>query len=411
MSRPTRRTFLAGAAATAAASTLLQPTLSAAPRRFGARVRVGLVGCGRQGRAILGELAKLEDIEVTALCDVVEGRLRSAGRRAPGAASVETHGELVAREDVDAVIVATPTHLHRAVAEAALAAGKHVYCEAPLAHTAEDARAIALAARGAGTVFATGLQGRTNPVYDLARSFVVSGAIRDVVGMRAQYRRKTSWRFPAADPADEAALNWRLDPALSLGLAGELGTQQFDVAHWFLGTYPVRVRGRGAVLAWKDGREVADTIHCELEFPGGAQLTYEATLANSFEGEYELFVGTMGAVKLTWTHGWMFKEADAPTQGWEVYANRQRFHNDEGVTLIADATKLAEQGKLKEGVGLPHPSLYYTLVDFLASVADGAPVACTAEEGLRATLIGIHANEAVVSGHEVEIDPESLKVG
>jgi hypothetical protein len=50
----------------------------------------------------------------------------------------------------------------------------------------------------------------------------------------------------------------------------------------------------------------------------------------------------------------MFKEADAPTQGWEVYANRQQFHNDEGITLIAGATKLAEQGKLKEGVGLPH---------------------------------------------------------
>ena len=175
MSRPTRRTFLAGAAATAAASSLLQPELHAAPPRFGANLRVGLVGCGRQGRAILGEIAKLDDIQVTALCDVVAGRLRSAGRRAAGAAPVENYAELVTRDDVDAVIVATPTHRHKDVVIAALEAGKHVYCEAPLAHTIEDAKAIAGAARRAKTRFATGLQGRTNPVYKLARSFVVSG--------------------------------------------------------------------------------------------------------------------------------------------------------------------------------------------------------------------------------------------
>ena len=74
---------------------------------------------------------------------------------------------------------------------------------------------------------------------------------------------------------------------------------------------------------------------------------------------------------MAWSHGWMFKEADAPTQGWEVYANRQQFHNDEGITLIADATKLASQGKLKQGVGLPHDSLYYSLFDFLKAISEG----------------------------------------
>lgn len=105
----------------------------------------------------------------------------------------------------------------------------------------------------------------------------------------------------------------------------------------------------------------------------------------------------------------MFKEADAPTQGWEVYANRQQFHNDEGITLIAEATKLASQGKLKEGVGLPHPSAYYSIADFLRSVLEGAPVVCSAEEGLRATAIGIMANRALLTGETVAIDPELLK--
>ena len=90
-----------------------------------------------------------------------------------------------------------------------------------------------------------------------------------------------------------------------------------------------------------------DTVWCDLTFPEGVHLQYSATLANSYAGRYEVFHGSNSAIKLAWTAGWMFKEAGAPTQGWEVYANRQQFHNDEGITLIADATQLAAQDKLK----------------------------------------------------------------
>ncbi|MFT4540232.1 MAG: putative dehydrogenase [Planctomycetota bacterium] len=411
MSAPSRRSFLKGASATVAAAIAIEPTLYASPPKFSAPMRVGLIGAGRQGRAILGELAQFEEVTVAGICDTVKGRLRSAKRRAPDAEPTADWQALLALPDLDAVIVSTPTHLHREIAIAALEAGKHVYCEAPLAHTIEDAHAIAIAARSAKGVFCSGLQGRSDPVYKLARSFVRSGAIRDLVSLRAQFRKKTSWVTPASDPKDEAALNWRLNKDTSTGLAGEFGTHQFDVLHWFTGVYPVEANGRGGVLAYKDGREVADTIHCHLGFESGMNLAYEATLSNSFEGTHELIIGTMGAVKLAWTHGWMFKEADAATQGWEVYANRQRFHNDEGVTLIAEATKLAEQGKLKDGVGLPNSPLYYALESFMKSAIEGEPVACSAEEGMRATVVGITANEAIKSRSTVKIDPDTMKVG
>jgi hypothetical protein len=106
----------------------------------------------------------------------------------------------------------------------------------------------------------------------------------------------------------------------------------------------------------------------------------------------------------------MFKEADAPTQGWEVYANRQMFHNEEGITLIADATKLASQGKLKEGVGLPNPPLYYALADFLSAAGSGSSPACTAADGLRATIVAIHAARAVATETEQAIDPALYEV-
>jgi predicted dehydrogenase len=124
---------------------------------------------------------------------------------------------------------------------------------------------------------------------------------------------------------------------------------------------------------------------------------------------YEVFHGSNSAIKLAWTAGWMFKEADAPTQGWEVYASRMQFHNDEGITLIADATKLAEQGRLKEGVILPQPPLYYALSDFLGSVLEDQPPVCSAEEGLRATAVGVLAHQAVMSGERVRIEDDMLR--
>jgi len=132
-------------------------------------------------------------------------------------------------------------------------------------------------------------------------------------------------------------------------------------------------------------------------------LRYEATLANSNGGQWELFHGIYGAIRLAWTHGWLFKEADAPTQGWEVYATRQRHFDEEGITLIANATQLAAQGNLKDGVGLQHPPLYYALADFVKSLTEGAPVACTAEEGARASIVGILVNQAITTGTTVEV--------
>lgn len=409
MTEQSRRDFLIQSAGALAACAIVPDlrALAAQGRAGGEPIGVALVGAGRQGRAILGELSKLPDVRVVAVCDDDESRLNAGVRRVQGAAGFADHRAMLDKaKDARAVVVATPTHLHRAVAVDALGAGRHVYCEAPLAHTVEDARAIAQAARNAhGVVFASGLEARSNPIYQLARTFFRSDAVRDAVAIEAQHFQKTSWRFPAPDAARDRAVNWRLDPAVSLGLPGELGVHQFDVALWYTDRLPSSVSGGGAVMLHDDGREVHDTTHNTLRFDRGLCMHHQASLANSFEGRHETLRGSNATIKLAWTAAWMFKEADAPTQGWEVYANRQQFHNEEGITLIADATKLAAQGKLKEGVGLPNPPLYYALADFVASVRENRPAACGAAEGARATIVAIHAARAAATGAEQTIDP------
>ena len=403
---PSRRTFLARSAGSLASAALLPELDLVGPRRLPEPKHLAVIGTGRQGRAILGELAKIDGARVVAVADSDPGRLKIGLARAPLAEGFADHRALLEkRRDLDAVIIATPTHLHRAPVEDALQAGKHVYCEAPLAHTVPDAQAIAAAAQQNPTrLFMAGFYGRSNPVYQLARTFYRTDAFRDFIGATTHFHQKTSWRFPSTDPANDKAVNWRLDGSVSTGLAGEIGAQQFDVIHWFRNRLPTTVSGTGAILVHKDGRTVPDTVQATLGFGDGTATLFEASLTNSYGGQHEVLRGTNGSFKLGWTHGWMFKETDAPTLGWEVYALRQQFHQDEGIIVIADATKLAAVGQLKAGIGLPYPPLYYALADFLRSVSfPNVPVPTSAQAGLRSTVVGILANQAVVTGSTVTV--------
>ena len=378
---------------------LLWPALQAQSQPL----KVGVIGTGRQGRAILAELQKITEVDVAALCDRSATRLEAAKARAPKAELFPDHKALLEkRADITAVIVATPTHLHRGIVTDVIMAGRHVFCESPLASTIEDCEAMAAAAASAKTVCHAGFQGRSNPTYRRAQPLVRS-ELRDLISAFGQWHRKTTWRLPAADGESDQEANWRLDPAVSVGLAGEVGAQQIDVLSWGRGSYPVEVSGRGAVRLHKDGRTVADTIEVDLKWADGVAMRYEATLANSYGGAFEIAHGINGSIRFAWTHAWLFKEADAPTQGWEVYATRQQIMDQEGIVLIANATQLAEQGQLQSGVGLPHPSLYYALMDFLKSVTEKAPVACSFQDGARSSIVGILANRAVTTGQPIVI--------
>lgn len=398
-----RRSFLRQATGALAGIALLPDPLPALPRRLPAPIGLGLIGAGRQGRAILAELARLPDVTMRAVCDTSPARLRLALERTPGAEGVSDYRAVLSRGDVQGVVVATPTHLHRAIVLDAIQAGKHVYCEAPIAHTVEDAGAMAAAAAAARSVVAGGFPARANPVYRRAASFIGSDTLRDPVSLVAQSNRKTSWRFPASEPGTDRAVNWRLDPEVSLGLAGELGSHQFDVAAWFLGGPPARITGRGSIRLHADGRAVFDTGSAELVWANGVAMQWSATLASSFAGQVEVLHCVNAAIKLAGTHAWLFKEVDAPTQGWEVYATRQQFHNDEGIVLVADATKLAAQGRLREGAGLPQSPLYYALEDFCAAATEGRAPACGMAAAAQATTLGILANRAITSGNVVEV--------
>ena len=404
-----RRDFLKGAAATMALL-LTAEGLSAAEAATeeaavtGPPVKFGVVGIGRWGREILATLSRLPSAQITAICDTYEPYLNKGKEIAPNAAAFDDYCKLLESPEVEAVIVATPSHLHKDIALAAIEAGKHVYCEAPLAATIEDAKAIALAGKDSKQVFQAGLQGRSNLLYKHVSKFVRAGVLGNSAQVIAQWNKKDSWRRMAPTPEREAELNWRLSKQTSAGLPGEIGIHQFDLAQWYLNGVPTAVMGFGTIINWNDGRDVPDTVQCVFEYPNNVRMIFVSTLVSSFSNSYTLFQGSNSSLMMRERRGWMIKEADSPLLGWEVYAKKEKCYDETGICMVADSTKLLEAGKEPSKEGSVEPTkeaLYCGLENFTRSVREGAKSACGPVEGYQAAVIALKANEAVLSGTKI----------
>jgi predicted dehydrogenase len=418
MARPgeDRRGFLKQVAATSAllmsarGLSLAQVGEEDTPK--GPPLGLAVVGCGSWGREILETLSRAPWAAAVGVCDTYAPYLRKAQQLAPAAKAVADYRPLLDSRHVEAVVVATPSHLHREVALAAISAGKHVYCEAPLASSADDARTIALAGQGAKTVFQCGLQGRSNPLYRHVSRFVKSGVLGSDAVVSGHWSRKDSWRRVAPSPGRERELNWRLDPSTSSGLPGEAGIHQIDLTSAFLDTLPDAVTGFGSIAQWKDGRQLPDTVQAVLEYPRGVRLVFSATLASSMGGVFTLFQGSNASLLLRETRGWLVKEADSALLGWEVYARKESVLDEVGIAMIADATKILAAGEEpgKAGGEPAKPPLLAAFEDFFRSIREGASVACGPLEGHRATLVAIQTDAASRSGRRLAITPESLEL-
>lgn len=447
-----RRDFLTGASVATLLSALgavelkaqdkPAPATGEAPKKpVGPPVNCAVIGCGMWGREILKTLGRLPNAPVVAICDTYPAYLRRSKESAPNAQAYEDYHLLLADKKVQGVIVATPSHQHKQVVLDALKAGKHVYCEAPLASTIEDARAIAQAAKASPKLyFQSGLQMRSDSQRRFLIDFIRSGAIGKSLKMRAQWHKKESWRRVSPNPDREKEINWRLDKAVSTGLMGEIGIHQIDVASWLLNLRPISVTGFGGLLSWKDGRDVPDTAQVIVQYPGGVTCSYECTLANSFDSNFEILYGTDSAVMMRQEKAWMFKEVDAPLLGWEVYARKDEFYKETGIALVANATKLASlQGDKPGDESAPvNASLVSSLhafvtnantlgaavEDFVSNLGDNPSAlkqyladivkhnvpAAGYQEGFDATVTAIQANEAVVKGQRIDLLKELFEI-
>jgi predicted dehydrogenase len=246
-SRLPRRDFLA----TLALPALIPSGVLAAGGRPGANERlvVGHIGVGGMGNVHLGNMLQIQQegkVQVAAVCDVDEGRLAAAVKRAgAGVMPYRDYRYLLQRNDIDAVLIGTPDHWHGVQTVHACQTGKHVYVEKPACVTIDEGRAMVAAARRYDRAVQVGAQGRTG-----WGAYYTCRAIRN--GIVGRVGRVTCWHYenpvdtnPVPDSEPPASLDWDL-------WLGPLRWRPYNaryapgVFRWLLESGGGQIRDRGA---------------------------------------------------------------------------------------------------------------------------------------------------------------------
>lgn len=291
----TRRRFLKTTGAVTGGSLLASLPASSRPNVQGANefLRLGFLGVGDRGSNLLRHAlncTSVSTLRVNAICDIDPKRRDAAVEMCSGIkpAGVHDYRELLDRKDIDAVVIATPIHLHAEHAVAALAAGKHCYCEKPLGPTPEDVKAIHEAVKKSGKRFQVGFQWRYHSGFLALADVVQSGGIG-----------KISFVTAARHTASYPASGWYIDRKLSGDLIVEQAVHEMNVFCWMLKSHPLRATGIGGTNALKDvppERTIMDHYSVAYEFPDEITLQYSHCIytPNGLGGLHQTFFGSDG---------------------------------------------------------------------------------------------------------------------
>jgi predicted dehydrogenase len=298
---------MAGAATAAVATTKLDgaPSIQKV-HAANNQVAFAVIGTGGRGRYHIDHANKIDSGRCVAVCDVVDENLKKgidASRDKPE--GFKDYRELLARKDVEAVLIATPLYTHFGITRDALLAGKHVFCEKSLVFKPEEVHALrALANERSKQVLQTGLQRRYSEFYQTAKAMIEKGMIGQVTNVYAQWNRSGGWKMNKDKPKEQ---NWRLFREFSGGLTAELASHQIDIADWMFGSHPEFVTGVGGLDFVNDGRDVYDNIQLIFRYPKGEKLMYSSISTNkhlplfgSQRNEFgEMIMGTEGTIHIT----------------------------------------------------------------------------------------------------------------
>jgi predicted dehydrogenase len=305
------------------ASGLVLAGYTATARGFAANetLNIGCIGTGGRCQALMRALKEVSGVRIAAVCDIWDKHLEAGRKLADaGALATRNHHELLARKDIDAVIIGTPDHLHVPITVAACAAGKDVYVEKPLTHDLAEAAAVVDAQNHYQRIVQVGTQQRSMPQFRKAFEIVKSGQLGDIHKVHLTWNRNSprwvrekynidpnsvDWKqflgTAPGQPFDEYRFrNWRWFWDFGGGILTDLMAHQIDIAHWFLGLdHPDTAATIGDALKAKGLWETPDTVQTLLHYPRQqVQVYFEGTFVNARNAAMLEFMGSEATLYL-----------------------------------------------------------------------------------------------------------------
>ncbi len=247
------------------------------------KIRVAVIGPGGMGQGDARDASIVPGVEIVAAADIYDSRLDRMKETYPGIATTRDYRELIARRDIDAVIIATPDHWHARISIDALAAGMDVFCEKPMVQRIEDGKRVIEAWKKSGRIFQMGSQYASALAFQKIRQMLAAGAIGELNSVECWLDRNTAmgaWKYSIPPDASPQNIDWEsfLGPApqrpfepirlfrwrnyrdYGTAVAGDLYVHLFTGLHTATGALgPHQIFSTGGLRYWNDGRDVPDT--------------------------------------------------------------------------------------------------------------------------------------------------------
>lgn len=253
------------------------------------KLKIGVIGCGRLGRVYVQDLSsRIAETRVTAIADTNAALARALAREFDVPRAYADPAELLADRDVEAVVIVSPTHTHKDLLIAAMAAGKPTFCEKPLALSLDECGAMQAAVARHGAFFQMGFMRRFDPGYAAGKRQIDEGRI----GRPIVFKSTSRDPFP---PSLEYA-----NPASSGGILVDMGIHDFDLARWFMGEVKT-VAAVGGVLAYPEFATVGDLDNAiaTLTFADGSLGVVDLTRSGIYGYDISTeLLGTEGTVRI-----------------------------------------------------------------------------------------------------------------
>jgi predicted dehydrogenase len=288
------------------------------------RVRFGMIGIGMQGNWLLSSAIELPGVECVKACDLYDGR-HTLAREITGKLNLPAtrrYQELLADKDIDCIIAAVPDHWHKQIVVDAVSAGKDIYCEKPMSHTAAEGVEMAEAQKRTGHIVQIGSQRVSSLICKKAKQLMEQGMIGDLMMVEGWLGRNDptgAWQYPP--PFDLSPQNldwdtwqgtvpkrpfspeifarWRCWKEYGTGVAGDLLVHLVSGMMFVLGWNepPERAMAMGGILRWKDGRNMPD-VHASLFQYHDIPVYMRLNLGTDMPETYR-FQGSKGILEMT----------------------------------------------------------------------------------------------------------------
>jgi myo-inositol 2-dehydrogenase / D-chiro-inositol 1-dehydrogenase len=316
----TRRDALAG-------SILLASPQAAFTANANSSVAVGIIGTGNRGRYDTRFLANDPRVRIAALCDPYSDQIDAAKTQIPSAASAKTfkdHRDLLADPAIDAVVISSPVYLHPEHFEAAVRAGKHIFCEKPAGASVAGVKRLMAAAEVANKSkhIQFGFQQRYSPEYLAAEQIIRSGKLGEIVLMRSHWMvggvQPPSRQRPI--PPEREERMWYPWRAKSGDMIVEQDCHGVDVLNWYSGRRPVSAVGDGGRKLRTYG-DTMDHLNVTYDYGNGLRgFLHGCQLAQGWGLVDEQFFGTEGTVE---THRKYYRWSRAGEKPVQIDSKRE----------------------------------------------------------------------------------------